>query len=174
MSEGIEELVRRTTKHIKYLKHWRPQCTIVYPNFSQKFKYGYGGSPCFKLHFSWLTVTGTLNPHTIHTQNCNRICIPSQVGENGWEERELGELASASRHTPSPSWDPWIPGEARLRLWWCGGLESDSAQRYQTLEHWPVLFYTAGPSALSCVTFAFPYLVRGIEQNPLFHFIKDE
>lgn len=46
------------------------------------------------------------------------------------------------------------------------GLKSDSAQRSQ--EHHPVLFYTAGQSALSHVTFVFPYLVRGIEQKPSF------
>lgn len=54
------------------------------------------------------------------------------------------------------------------------GLESDSAQRSQALEHHPVLFYTAGQSALSCVTVTFPYLVKGIEQNPPYYFIKDE
>ena len=148
MSEIGQKKNSKTYLKISTLKHWILPRTTVYPNFSKKFKYGYGvafSASSQTLHFLWPVIIGPQHTYThsywppthIHTlKNCNRSF--ALVSE--WKERGFFRGDVSFQVYPLP----WVPGKSRGWGPWCWDLKlsllidvSSGAERaaWHTL-HW--------------------------------------
>lgn len=164
MSEIGQKKNSKTYLKISTLKHWILPRTTVYPNFSKKFKYGYGvafSASSQTLHFLWPVIIGPQHTYThsywppthIHTlKNCNRsFALVSEWKERGFFRVDVIPGVSLTL-------GPWEKQGMRPMVL---GPKAESAHRCQLRSRACSLAH----SSLNWVSFAFLCLVQGIEQN---------